>query len=155
GRTHTTAWRADRDRARPPTRGGARPRPAGTAAPAAAVRRRLACIYAVFLLKLATFYERYVFDQYTFGNWVSFFIVHVTVFGSGALAAWLLWSKKRFSLGRLRLFELALVGLPLLNQLWMEYKRLFSAHRLLFYLRTGVEPTSSGRTHALPWVALI
>jgi eukaryotic-like serine/threonine-protein kinase len=115
----------------------------------------LACLYSVYLFKIATFYRGYQFDQYTFGNWLSFFIVHATICTSLIIAALLLWSGRSVSLPSLRLIEVVVVGLPLLNQLWLEYQRLFLDHRLLFYIQTGTEPITSGRTHVLPWFVLI
>ena len=115
----------------------------------------VACLYAVYQLKLVMYYEGYLFNQYTFGNWMVFVLVHATTFVSASFAALLLWSNKRFSVRKLRVFEFVLVGLLLLNQSWLEYQRLFRDHRLLFYLQTGTEPVASGRTHVLPWFVLI
>src|SRR5262249_40098179 len=78
-----------------------------------------------------------------------------TVLASMTFLVWLLRSKERISISHLRLIELVVVGLPLLNQLWLECERLFLDHRLLRYLQTGVEPAVSGRTHVLPWFILI
>jgi serine/threonine-protein kinase len=111
----------------------------------------LACLYAVYLLKLALFYGHswgWVWPPWT-GT-----LVHVTL-ASEALAAWFLWSHKGVSLGRLRCLEWIIVGLPVVNQLVLEWQRLFLDHRLLAYLPTETAGVVSGRTHVLPWFALI
>jgi serine/threonine-protein kinase len=125
------------------------------------LRRRLrfaatvfASIYAVYLVKVAMFY---VGHPDPFEKYPAFFIVCAT-FPSEALAAWLLWSNKRLSLRHLRIIELAVVGLPVFNQSWLECKRLFLDHQLLILVEKGTEPLAalaSGRVHVLPWFAII
>ncbi|TMQ32285.1 MAG: hypothetical protein E6K70_19390, partial [Planctomycetota bacterium] len=111
----------------------------------------IACVYAVYLFKVAAFYADY---QPSFIRYSLFLLVPVT-FAGEVLAAWVLWTKKDLSLGQLRLLEWVTMGLPLLEQFCLECQRLFLDHQLA--LRSGVEldPVAAGRTHVLPWFVLI
>jgi serine/threonine-protein kinase len=115
----------------------------------------LACLFAIYVIKLAVYYEGYQFYKYTFDIWVRFLLVHSTIFLSASVLVLLLWSKKNLSVHQLRLIEMIIVGLPLLDLIWVEYQLLFSGHRLLYYLQMAIDPVTSGRNHALPWFALI
>jgi serine/threonine-protein kinase len=119
------------------------------------LRRRLrfattffACIYAVYLLKLAIFSDHY---DPRYIRYSLFVLVPATFLGE-VLAAWVLWSAKSLSLRRLRVIEWVVIGLPLLEQFCLEFQRLF-LHRDL--LLRDLEPIASGRMHVLPWFGII
>lgn len=112
-------------------------------------------LYAVFLFKLLVFYEAYRFDEFTSQRWGTLFIVHGTLFAMLVIAAWFLWSGTRISLLRLRLVEGVIIGLPILNQLWIEAHRLVGDLSVLRYTESIIAPVSTGRTHVLPWFAII
>jgi serine/threonine-protein kinase len=102
--------------------------------------------YAIYLFKWVVFYGLAGITGWLF--------IPVT-FLNAVVAAVLLSSRRRFPLPALRVVELVLVGLPMLNQIDLEYRRLFVERRMATYLESGLEETASGRFHVLPWCILI
>jgi serine/threonine-protein kinase len=123
------------------------------------LRKRLlfgACLivwfYAVYLFKIVGLYAGYVvpFTDRSLFNTVIFSVTLLLAL----VGVWILWTERGLSLRQLRLFELGLLALPVVNQVIGEGRTLFVDHQLL-NLPPSIGPTATGRDHALPWIAMI
>ena len=114
----------------------------------------VAGIYLYFVLVWATRSPAYAFGTFAAGDWFFFAVNHLTLLAAAA-AAVVLYRRGDVPLGRLRLLEIAILGLPLLHQCGYQYWSIVTEHAFRAYLAADANPQETARAQVLPWFVLI